>query len=191
MTRLYDLMEHWSKVMEIGATPPVDIFPFLKWVPDWLLGNWRARAKEVQHEMNSLYGEVTDRVIQRRSKRGSTGSFMDKVLDRVDEGKVQLTHHQIQFLGGVAMEGGSDTSSAMILSFIKAMVVYPEVQNKAQGEIDSIIGEERTPNWDDYDNLPYVISVVKETMRWRPIGGLIPPHAATKGIRPPILLAHI
>ena len=42
MVKLYALLENWSKVMEAGNTPPVDIFPFLKWVPESLLGVWRS-----------------------------------------------------------------------------------------------------------------------------------------------------
>jgi uncharacterized ParB-like nuclease family protein len=34
MQKLYQLMDHWSKIMEIGATPPVDVFPWLKYVPE-------------------------------------------------------------------------------------------------------------------------------------------------------------
>ena len=112
MTRLYDLLEHWSKVMEIGSTPPVDFYPLLKWVPQRFLGNWVSRATVVRDEMDSLYGDVVKSVIKRREGRGSKNSFTDRVLDKQE--KLNLSPHQLYFLGGVAMEGGSDTSSACI-----------------------------------------------------------------------------
>jgi len=51
------------------------------------------------------------------------------------------------------------------------MVLYPEVQARAQEEIDSIIGEglERLPEWDDRPSMPYVDAVLKETLRWFPV----------------------
>ncbi|KIX02156.1 uncharacterized protein Z518_08095 [Rhinocladiella mackenziei CBS 650.93] len=179
MTRLYELLENWSEVMEIGATPPVDFFPFLKWVPERFLGHWVSRATKVKREMDSLYGDVVRSVIKRREEKGSKGSFMDKVLDK--QGKLNLSPHQLYFLGGVAMEGGSDTSSSCILSFLKAMTCYPEVQKRAQAEIDAVMDQYRSPQWSDYSKLPYVSQVVKEAMRWRPVGPLGFPHALTEG----------
>ncbi|KAF4303650.1 hypothetical protein GTA08_BOTSDO14230 [Botryosphaeria dothidea] len=47
MVRLFSLMNEWSEILEIGATPPVDSFPLLKLVPERFLGNWKTRATRV------------------------------------------------------------------------------------------------------------------------------------------------
>ena len=96
MKRLYDLMENWSVVMEPGNTPPVDLFPFLHYVPERVFGNWRSRASNVGDEMNGLYSDMLVQLEQRREKIGSQGSFMDRVLDKSD--KMDLNRHQIWFL---------------------------------------------------------------------------------------------
>ncbi|KAL4772057.1 cytochrome P450 [Aspergillus nidulans var. acristatus] len=178
MTQLYEMMENWSKVMEPGNTPPVDIYSLLHYIPQKLFGNWLSRAKGVRDEMRQLYGQYLDLVDSRRKKIGSTGSFMDTVLDQNEI--LGLTRHQLYFLGGVLMEGGSDTSSSIILAFIHAMTKWPQVLKKAQAEIDSVIGEDRTPVWSDYSSLPYVAATVKEAMRWRPAVPLAFPHAAAE-----------
>ena len=46
------------------------------------------------------------------------------------------------------------------------MALYPEVQKKAQAEIDSVVGPNRLPNFEDRPSLPYINAVVKESMRW-------------------------
>jgi cytochrome P450 len=53
--------------------------------------------------------------------------------------------------------------------FALAMVLYPDVQKRAQAEIDSVIGRDRLPTFDDRSSLPYVESVLRETFRWHPI----------------------
>ena len=179
MLELYELMEEWSKVMETGATPPVDIFPFLKWIPESVFGNWITRSRAVGKAMDKLYGRMVSRVLKRREAYGSKGSFLDGVLDQNDS--LNLTRDQLNFLCGVLMEGGSDTSSSIILAFIHAMIKNPEVQKKAQKEIDAHIGEDRSPQWSDYPQLPYVAQIVKETMRWRPVTPLAFPHATSEG----------
>jgi cytochrome P450 len=119
-------MEKWSLVLEVGATPPVDSFALLRLLPQRLLGNWRSRALEVEQLMKALYGDVLDKVRERRTAGIQRHSFMDSVLDSQE--KLELSENQLMFLGGVLMEGGSDTSSSLILSLVQAMTKYPEVQ---------------------------------------------------------------
>ena len=184
-------MEEWSKVMEAGATPPVDIFPFLKLIPESLFNNWRTRCRNVGRAMDTLYGRMVSRVKTRRLKSGTSESFMDVVLDQQD--KLQLSPNELNFLCGVLMEGGSDTASSIILAFIQAMISYPEVQKKAQQDIDAVVGEDRSPLWSDFSNLPYINMIVKETMRWRPVTPLAFPHATSEGIQslPPPVFSHL
>ena len=80
-------------------------------------------------------------------------------------------------MGGTLTEGGSDTSASIITAFVQAMIAYPEVQKKAQAQIDEVVGADRSPNWQDYDQLPYIAQCVKEAMRWRPVTPLTFPHA--------------
>ncbi len=60
------------------------------------------------------------------------------------------------------MEGGSDSTSIYLQSFILMLVAHPDVQAKARAEIDSVVGLDRLPDIEDMDNLPYVSAVIKE-----------------------------
>lgn len=174
-------MEIWSQVMETGATPPVDIYPILHRLPQKIFLHWRDRATHVQRSMNTLYASFLTGIRSRRTASGSRGSLMDKVLDQVESEKaapgMTYSDHELWFLGGTLTEGGSDTSASIITAFVQAMVANRDVQRKAQTEIDSVIGADRSPTWADYASLPYVAQCVKETMRWRPVTPLAFPHA--------------
>ena len=52
------------------------------------------------------------------------------------------------------------------------MVLYPEVQKKAQAEIDAVVGPNRLPDFHDRPCLPYINAVVKESSRWNLVGPL-------------------
>jgi cytochrome P450 len=52
------------------------------------------------------------------------------------------------------------------------MSLYPEVQAKAQREIDQIIGTNRLPSHADRPSLPYLDALVKEVLRWNPVAPL-------------------
>lgn len=164
--------------METGNTPPVDIFPWLKRLPESLFGNYKSRALAVGKQMESLYEDILQDVLKRRETR-NVGSFMDIVLDQT--GKVQLPRDQQRFIGGVLMEGGSDTSSSLILAIVQALILNPDVQEKAHAEISAVVGEGRSPEWSDMERLPYINMIVKEGHRWRPILPLCFPHALGQG----------
>jgi hypothetical protein len=42
------------------------------------------------------------------------------------------------------------------------MVAYPAVQAKAQAEVDTVVGQSRTPTEEDLDSLVYVKAVIEE-----------------------------
>lgn len=56
------------------------------------------------------------------------------------------------------------------------MATFPEFQKKAQAEIYSVIGPERLPEYNDRESLPYIESLYREVLRWRPPGPLGVPH---------------
>jgi cytochrome P450 len=38
----------------------------------------------------------------------------------------------------------------------------------AQRQLDSVLGGARLPDHSDIDDLPYIVAIVKETLRWAP-----------------------
>jgi cytochrome P450 len=177
---LYEMMEKWSKVMEHGATPPVDIWPWLRHVPERFFNNWISKSREVGRCKDVLYDGILTKVLQRRKNGVIRDSLIDRALDQED--KLALDRDNLKFLGGVTIEGGSESTASVLLAVMQAMIKWPEVQKKAQREIDSEIDESRSPVWSDYSKLPYIEQVIKEVMRWRPIGPLAFPHCLAKGI---------
>ena len=57
------------------------------------------------------------------------------------------------------------------------MALFPQVQLKAQAELDRVVGPDRLPDYDDLVNLPYIKAIVMETMRWTPVAPLSVPHS--------------
>ncbi|KAG6895756.1 hypothetical protein C0993_009238 [Termitomyces sp. T159_Od127] len=74
---------------------------------------------------------------------------------------------------------GSDTTVSAMNTFILAMVCHPEVQQKAQEELDSVLPPGQLPDFSDEPALPYLSAIVKEVLRWQPPVPLAVPHYAT------------
>jgi hypothetical protein len=73
---------------------------------------------------------------------------------------------KIQFNRPTSLAGGAETSVSSGLALIYALASHPDVQTKAQKEIDSSLGPDRLPMIDDMKDLPYVHAIVKELNRW-------------------------
>ncbi|PLB46529.1 cytochrome P450 [Aspergillus steynii IBT 23096] len=78
---------------------------------------------------------------------------------------------------GILANAGMETTSAVMQIFVLAAVTRPRFISVAQEELDRVVGTNRLPEFSDRDNLPYIIAIVEETLRWRPMvpGGF--PHA--------------
>ncbi|KAI9442828.1 cytochrome P450 [Lactarius psammicola] len=105
--------------------------------------------------------------------------FMAKALpSNIYAGKIFCPIRELRLLrppGGL-FEG----TTAAVQSFVLAMVLNPEVQKRAQEEMDSVLGHGHLPQCGDEDALPYLKAVVYELLRWSPPGPLGIPRRLTK-----------
>ncbi|KAJ7312967.1 cytochrome P450 [Mycena albidolilacea] len=167
-------VEHeWVTLLEPGATPPLDYFPFLKYVPErW--ANWKKVSKFVRKLQRDMYFSLLDKT-QERLKRGEgNGSYVEELVERQEE--LELDREMLGYLPGVLIETGSETTSSYLQSLVMALVAYPEAQKKAHEEIDRVVGEHRMPTLDDLQHMPYIRAVALETHRFRPMTPFGIPH---------------
>lgn len=54
------------------------------------------------------------------------------------------------------------------------MARHPDIQRKAQEEIDRVVGQDRLPNIEDRDSLPYLNLIIAEVLRYNPIAPIVP-----------------
>jgi cytochrome P450 len=65
------------------------------------------------------------------------------------------------------------------------MTLFPDVQDRAQAEIDAVLGvgptgPERLPTLIDRNRMPYVEALIREVYRWNPVVPLGLPHRLTR-----------
>lgn len=49
-----------------------------------------------------------------------------------------------------------------------AMLLYPDVQDRARAEINRVVKHDKMPCIDDRPSLPYLDAVLREVLRWYP-----------------------
>ena len=59
------------------------------------------------------------------------------------------------------------------------MSLHPEVQSMAHEQLDAVVGPSRLPTLGDREALPFVDTILKETLRWHVVLPLGVSHAMT------------
>lgn len=71
--------------------------------------------------------------------------------------------------------------TASIMQWFSALIpAYPEIQRRAQEELDRVVGRDRLPTVEDETQLPYVHAIVKEIERCHNPFWLGTPHVASE-----------
>ncbi|OAG44327.1 hypothetical protein AYO21_01323 [Fonsecaea monophora] len=177
LQQLFWSFERWGELAGSASAQIVDLFPILQKLPKALAPNVRYAEKLHKIEKDLYLGHWM------RAKRGlenGTGlpCFCNDVL-RIQQ-KEGFSDDAACYMSGSLLEAGSDTTSSTLYGFIQAMIIWPDVQKKAQEEIDRVVGDHRLPTMDDYDQLPYIRSCIKESLRWMPTIILGVPHAVMR-----------
>ncbi|XP_064157428.1 cytochrome P450 2C20-like isoform X4 [Anguilla rostrata] len=77
---------------------------------------------------------------------------------------------------------GTETTSTTLRYSIMMLIKYPQIQERIQLEIDTVIGRERLPLMEDRKSLPFTDAVIHEVQRVLDIVPLNIPHYATHDI---------
>ncbi|KAF8799116.1 cytochrome P450 [Phlegmacium glaucopus] len=159
----------------------VDIIPILKYVPEFIPGaGFQKQARIWRKLQEDLREKPFLASIEAMASGRARPSFTSVALEDVDQ-SLDIDHQRevIQDTAGVVFAGGADTTVSATHTFLLAMVCFPEIQMKAQAELDRVLSG-RLPDFDDMEDLPYLSAVIKEVLRWQPVTPLGLPHCTTE-----------
>ena len=94
ITAIFELAHKLALIMEPGAAPPLELFPFLKWVPK-IWAPWKSHCDGVYAGQKQLYYRLATEA-QAREKRGEgNGCYMETLLRKAKE--LDLSSDQIGY----------------------------------------------------------------------------------------------
>ncbi|GJE96580.1 cytochrome P450 [Phanerochaete sordida] len=162
----------------VAGTYLVDWLPQMQFLPEWFPGaKFLREAREWRPAVETMSKVPFDDVKAQLAAGKAKPSVVSTLLTGLDDTKDNtLQELVIQNTAGTAYTGGADTTVSALGTFILAMVQNPEVQQKAQAELDRVVGNQRLPDYDDQANLPYFAALMKEVLRWRPVTPLAASH---------------
>ncbi|KAJ7253713.1 cytochrome P450 [Mycena haematopus] len=185
-----DAMEGFSVASEPGRWW-VDSLPALKYIPAWFPGaSFQREAQRMRADLDKLF-HVPYQFVKKEIRSGRPDpSFLLSYLEEKN-GKETVEEEELIQAFATALYSGNywaETTPSALTSFILAMALNPEVQDLAQVEIDTLLGQKsfpseiptRLPTFEDRTRLPYVSAIVKEVWRWNPSVPSCLPHVVTQ-----------
>ncbi|KII88998.1 hypothetical protein PLICRDRAFT_40636 [Plicaturopsis crispa FD-325 SS-3] len=158
----------------------VDFFTLLKYVPAWVPGaGFQRKAREWKKHTDDVFN-LPYAAAKKDYEMGEGESFVTRSLAAL-EGSDNREFEEFALQGTAASmyNAGVDTTSVTIRTLILAMLRHPDVQVKAQRELDAVVGHGNLPGFEHEHQLPYVGAVIKEVVRTAPILPLSLPHSTT------------
>ncbi|KAF8435770.1 cytochrome P450 [Boletus edulis BED1] len=175
---LLSVTEAAMEMFSISALPNiflVDTLPFLKYVPAWFpFAGFQRLAARTRKLITKMVTEPYERVAENLRTGQGNASFTASLIEMEGDGNAEgIKWVSAALYGGQADTVGDTTMVTAMANFFLCMMLFPEVQKKAQAEIDSIVGHDRLVCLDDKSSLPYVNSVLKELLRWCPVTRMV------------------
>ncbi|XP_037763553.1 cytochrome P450 2J2 isoform X2 [Chelonia mydas] len=107
--------------------------------------------------------------------------FIDCYLKEIAKADADPSFHEENLLFSTLdlFFAGTETTSTTLRWALLYMAIYPDIQERVQVEIDTVIGQARQPAMGDRDNMPYTNAVIHEVQRISNIVPLNVPRMAT------------
>ncbi|KAG2301863.1 hypothetical protein Bca52824_030514 [Brassica carinata] len=126
-----------------------------------------------------------DRVIHQRlgmDKGSRMGEdFLEVLLTiKEEDEKANFNMNDVKALLMDMVIGSTDTSLHVIEFAMAELLNKPDIMKRAQQELDEVVGKDKIVEESHIPKLPYILAIMKESMRLHPVVPLLIPHRPSK-----------
>ncbi|XP_050367205.1 cytochrome P450 81E8-like [Argentina anserina] len=155
-----------------GAANPADFLPILNWVG---AGGYEKKVTELGKKTDAFLQGLID-----EHKGVKKNTMIDHLLSLQESQPEYYTDQIIKGLIVVLLLAGTDTSAVTLEWAMSNLLNHPHMLKKARAELDSHLGPDRLVDEPDVLKLPYLKSIVSETLRLYPAAPLLLPHLSSE-----------
>ncbi|XP_068663450.1 cytochrome P450 98A2 [Aristolochia californica] len=168
-----------SNGLKLGASLAMaEHIPWLRWMFPL---EEEAFAKHGARRDRLTKAIMDEHTAARNKSGGVKQHFVDALLTLQE--KYDLSEDTIIGLLWDMITAGMDTTAISVEWAMAELIKHPRVQEKAQEELDRVVGLERVMAESDFSSLPYLQCVAKEALRLHPPTPLMLPHKAAADVK--------
>ncbi|XP_067106216.1 cytochrome P450 2U1 [Osmerus mordax] len=177
---LLDLMARGLEISVNSAAVLINVFPFLYHFP---FGVFR-ELRRVESDITAFLKNIIVRhkeTLDPANPRDLIDMYLVEIQAQESSGERETSFSEdyLFYIIGDLFIAGTDTTTNSILWILLYMVLYPEVQERVQAEMDQVLGPGRPPSLSDRGRLPYTEATIMEVQRMTVVVPLAIPHMAS------------
>ncbi|NXY35082.1 CP2J6 protein, partial [Pomatorhinus ruficollis] len=164
----HELIEATEHIFKFGGSYIHHLYEIFPWLMSRIPGPHKKAL-----ECYDVLSNFTRREIRKHRERGmpeEPEDFIDFYLDHIEKSKDEprSTYNEDNMVYSIndLFLGGSETSSTTLNWGLLYMVANPDIQEKVQKELDTVLGPSKLICYEDRRELPYTNAVVHEIQRF-------------------------
>ncbi|KAI3613825.1 cytochrome p450 [Moniliophthora roreri] len=118
------------------------------------------RGKALHQDLVDTYGGMVKEIEARMKSGEKVPDCLVKTLVE-EKSAEELDDLDMAILCSAFMIGGVETTASIMQWFSALIPAHPDIQQKAQDELDRVVGRSRMPTVEDEKNLPYIHAIIK------------------------------
>ncbi|CAJ2636927.1 unnamed protein product [Trifolium pratense] len=163
---------------------------FLPWLTIFDLQGLTSRMKKTSKAFDQIVEKIINDHEHDMKKDPHHKDFIDILLSLMhqsmdpndEEQNHAIDRTNIKAIIFDMIGGALDSSSATIEWAMSELLKHPNVMKKLQNELENVVGVNSNVKENDFENLPYLNMVIKETLRLYPAGPLLGPRECLKDV---------
>ncbi|KAL8529344.1 hypothetical protein ACS0TY_006673 [Phlomoides rotata] len=168
-----------TNAIKMGASN--NIAEHIPWLRRFFPVDEQAFARHISRTDRLTRDIMEEHARARQETGGAKQHFFDALLTHREQ--YDLSEETIIGLLWNMMAAGADTTAISVEWAMAELIKNPRVLQKAQEELDCVIGHDRVITELDFPNLPYLQSITKESLRLHPPTPLMLPHRANSDVK--------
>ncbi|XP_010422201.1 PREDICTED: flavonoid 3'-monooxygenase-like [Camelina sativa] len=169
-----------SEIIRLLGEPNIsDFFPMLA---RFDLQGLVKKMHVCSREVDAILDRAIEQMQELRSKDGECKDFLQhlmKLKEQEADSEVPVTVNHVKAVLVDMVIGGTDTSTNTIEFAMAELIRNPELMKRAQQELDEVVGKDNIVEESHITKLPYIVAIMKETLRLYPTIPLLVPHCPT------------
>ncbi|KAK7405857.1 hypothetical protein VNO78_07467 [Psophocarpus tetragonolobus] len=157
-----------------GANNLGDFLTLLRWFD---LDGLEKRLKKISKRSDAFLQGLID---EHRNGKRNANTMIAHLLTQQQSQPEYYTDQIIKGLAQILILAGTDTSAVTLEWAMSNLLNHSETLKKAKNEIDICIGQHRLVDEPDIQNLPYLQSIIYETLRLHPAAPMLVPHFSSE-----------
>ncbi|CAG2117313.1 unnamed protein product [Medioppia subpectinata] len=143
------------------------------------LRNVRVRLEEIRTMMKTEHDNHAQ-TLDKNNNRDYFDAFINEMQKSSNGEKTTFNYDMLEGNTLLLFGAGSGTVLTTLEWSLVILAAYPQIQQHIQKEIDEVIGKERSPNFADRNQMPYLQAFMYEVWRFRTLTPINLPRYASK-----------